>query len=407
MAFLFTFVDIKNAIVESFFRTHKYLIDHLGSPVRRELMDEINWNSRLIGVKGCRGVGKTTFLLQYAKENFGTDRSCLYINLNHFYFTACTLRDFASAFAAKGGKTLLIDQVFKFPGWCEELKYCYENLPDLKIVFTGSSVMRLKEENPVLSGLVDSYNLRGFSFREFVNMTVGESFRSYTLEEIIDNHESITKEILTKVKPLAFFQDYLHHGFYPFFLEQHNFSENLLKTMNMMLEVDIVFIKQVEQTYLTKLRKLLYLLAVQAPCVPNVSQLAKDINTSRATVVNYIKYLKDARLINMLYLPDEEYPKKPSMVYMHNTNLMHMLRPTDFLPQSFRETFFYNTLHKDNRLNKSVEKNIQFLVNQKYSFRIADKGTRIKNNPDHFYAIDGIEVGQGNHIPLWLFGFLY
>ncbi len=393
--------------MEAFFRTHKYLIDHLGSPVRRELMDEINWDSRLIGIKGCRGAGKTTFLLQYAKENFGTDRSCLYINLNHFYFTACSLRDFASEFAAKGGKTLLIDQVFKFPGWCEELKYCYENLPDLKIVFTGSSVMRLKEENPVLSGLVDSYNLRGFSFREFVNMTVGESFRSYTLDEIISNHESIAKEITSKVKPLAFFQDYLHHGFYPFFLEQHNFSENLLKTMNMMLEVDIVFIKQIEQTYLTKLRKLLYLLAVQAPCVPNVSQLAKDINTSRATVVNYIKYLKDARLINMLYVPEEEYPKKPSMVYMHNTNLMHMLRPTDFLPQSFRETFFYNALHKDNRLNKSSEKNVQFLVNQKYLFRIADKSARIKNNPDYFYAIDGIEMGHDNHIPLWLFGFLY
>ncbi len=393
--------------MEAFFRTHKYLIEHLGSPIRRELMDEINWDNRLIGIKGSRGVGKTTFLLEYAKENFGTDRSCLYINLNHFYFTDRSLREFASEFSAKGGKTLLIDQVFKYPGWCQELKYCYEHLPDLKIVFSGSSVMRLKEENPVLSGIVDSYNLRGFSFREFINMMTGESLRSYKLEELLADHEQIAQSICKKVKPLAFFQDYLHHGFYPFFLEQSNFSENLLKTTNMMLEVDVFFIKQIEQTYLTKIRKLLYLLAVQAPCAPNVSQLAKDINTSRATVVNYIKYLKDARLINMLYAPKDEFPKKPAMVYMHNTNLMYPMRPYALEPQAVRETFFYNTLHKDNRLNKSREKNFQFIVNQSYRFRVCDKQTRIKTQAHCYYAMDGIEQGKDQVIPLWLFGFLY
>lgn len=393
--------------MEAFFRTHKYLVEHLSNPVRRELMDEVNWESRLIGIKGSRGVGKTTFLLQYAKENFGTDRSCLYINLNHFYFTERSLREFATEFSAKGGKTLLIDQVFKYPDWSEELKYCYESLPELKIVFTGSSVMRLKEENPVLSGLVDSYNLRGFSFREFVNMMSGSNLRSYKLEEIMENHEEIAREICSQVKPLAYFQDYLHHGFYPFFLEKRNFSENLLKTMNMMLEVDVVFLKQIELTYLTKLRKLLYLLAVNAPCAPNVSQLAKEINTSRATVVNYIKYLKDARLINMLYTAEEEFPKKPSMVYMHNTNLMFPIRPGKVEQQAVRETFFYNTLHKDNRLNKSHEKNIQFQVNQELEFRICDKSMRLKYNPAYYYAMDDLETGKDNIIPLWLFGFLY
>ena len=393
--------------MEAFFRTHKYLIEHLNSPVRRELMDEIDWSSRLIGIKGSRGVGKTTFLLQYAKENFGTDRACLYINLNHFFFTEHTLREFATEFFVKGGKTLLIDQVFKYPNWSEELKYCYENLPELKIVFTGSSVMRLKEENPVLSGLVDSYNLRGFSFREFINLMAGTNFHSYNLDEILQHHERIAQEICSKVKPLAYLQDYLHHGFYPFFLEKHNFSENLLKVMNMMLEVDVVFLKQIELTYLTKLRKLLYLLAVKTPCVPNVSQLAKDINTSRATVVNYIKYLKDARLINMLYPVDEEFPKKPAMVYLHNTNLMFPMRPAQVAPQSIRETFFYNTLHKDNRLNKSREKNVQFLVNQQYEFRVGDKSMRIKSHPDYYYAMDDLEIGKEHVIPLWLFGFLY
>lgn len=393
--------------MEAFFRTHKYLVEHLNNPIRRELMDEINWDNRLIGIKGSRGVGKTTFLLQYAKENFGTDRACLYINLNHFYFTERSLREFAAEFSAKGGKTLLIDQVFKYPDWSEELKYCYEHLPELKIVFTGSSVMRLKEENPILSGLVDSYNLRGFSFREFVNMMAGTNFHSFKLEDLLSDHEAIARQICAQVKPLAYFQDYLHHGFYPFFLEKRNFSENLLKTMNMTLEVDVVFLKQIEQTYLTKLRKLLYLLAVNAPCAPNVSQLAKEINTSRATVVNYIKYLKDARLINMLYTVDEEFPKKPAMVYMHNTNLMFPIRPGKVEQQAIRETFFYNTLHKDNRLNKSGEKNLQFLVNQQHEFRICDKSMRIKNNPVYYYAMDDLEIGKDNVMPLWLFGFLY
>ena len=186
--------------------------------------------------------------------------------------------------------------------------------------------MRLKEENPILSGIVNSYNLRGFSFREFINLMSGSNFKSLKLEDILENHMQISIDICEKIKPLAYLQDYLHHGFYPFFLEKRNFSENLLKTMNMMLEVDVVFLKQIELTYLNKIRKLLYLLAVSAPSAPNVSQLAKEINTSRATVVNYIKYLKDARLLNMLYTEDEEYPKKPSMVYMHNTNVMFPMK---------------------------------------------------------------------------------
>ena len=393
--------------MEAFFKTHKYLVEHLYSPVRRGLMDEIDWNDRLIGIKGSRGVGKTTFLLDYAREHFGADnKECLYINLNHFYFTERTLVDFASEFRAKGGKVLLIDQVFKYSGWSKELRYCYDNFTDLKIIFSGSSVMRLKDENPDLSGKVVSYNLRGFSFREFFNLMSGNSFPAYTFGEILVDHQEIAKGICSVGKPMAYFQDYLHHGFYPFFLEKRNFSENLLKTMNMMLEVDVLYIKQIEQSYLPKLRKLLYLLATSAPCTPNVSQLSKEIQTSRATVVNYIKYLKDARLINMLYPVDEEFPKKPAMVYMHNTNLMYPIRPAQVEEQAVRETFFYNTLHKDNRLNKG-EKNTHFLVNQKYNFKIESENIRGRINPDIYYTIDRTEIGRENKIPLWLFGFLY
>lgn len=392
--------------METFYRTHSYLVEHTNAPVRRDLMDEIDWNDRLIGIKGTRGVGKTTFLLQYAKEKFGTDHSCLFINMNNFYFSKYTLVEFAAEFVKRGGKVLLIDQVFKYPEWSHDLRACYEMFPTLKIIFTGSSVMRLKEENPELSGIVKVYYLRGFSFREYLNLQSGNCFRAYTLQEILENHEQIAKTILRNVKPLDYFQDYLHHGFYPFFLEKRNFSENLLKTMNMMIEVDILLIKQIELKYLSKIKKLLYLLAVDGPVAPNVSQLATEIQTSRATVMNYIKYLADARLINMVYPKGEEFPKKPSKLMMHNTNLMYSIYPVKVEEQDVLDTFFMNTLYKDHKLYKG-DKSTSFMVDNGLHFRICAEGCKFKNNPNVYYALHKLELGHGNMIPLWLFGFLY
>ena len=392
--------------METFYRTHSYLVEHTNAPVRRDLMDEIDWNDRLIGIKGTRGVGKTTFLLQYAKEKFGTDHSCLFINMNNFYFSKYTLVEFAAEFVKRGGKVLLIDQVFKYPEWSHDLRACYEMFPTLKIIFTGSSVMRLKEENPELSGIAKVYYLRGFSFREYLNLQSGNCFRAYTLQEILENHEQIAKTILRNVKPLDYFQDYLHHGFYPFFLEKRNFSENLLKTMNMMIEVDILLIKQIELKYLSKIKKLLYLLAGDGPVAPNVSQLATEIQTSRATVMNYIKYLADARLINMVYPKGEEFPKKPSKLMMHNTNLMYSIYPVKVEEQDVLDTFFMNTLYKDHKLYKG-DKGTSFMVDNGLHFRICAEGCKFKNNPNVYYALHKLELGHGNMIPLWLFGFLY
>ncbi|MDO4497445.1 MAG: AAA family ATPase [Bacteroidales bacterium] len=394
--------------METFYRTSAYLVSHVYSPVRRALMDEINWSSRLIGIKGSRGVGKTTFLLQYALEKYGPDdRRCLYINMNHFYFYSHSLREFVSQFQQGGGRTLLIDEIFKYPGWCEELKWIYDNYPKVQIIFAGSTVMRLKEANPVLNGIVDSYNLRGFSFREYINLMTGSNFRSYTYDEILNNHVQIATEITQAVKPLNYFKDYIHHGYYPFFLEKKNYSEMLIKNMNTMLEVDILFLKEIELGYLPKLKKLLHILAQEAPCSPNVSMLAKSIETSRATVVNYLSYLKEARLINMLYVNDEQFPKKPAFVYMHNTNILYPICLNEVEPRQLRETFFYNMIHQSNKLNKSTERNVQFLVNKRDRFRVCDWVVRTKNNPEYWYAIDNFEVGHDNVIPLWLFGFLY
>jgi predicted AAA+ superfamily ATPase len=232
--------------MDAFFRTHNYLIDHLDYPVERLLMKEIDWSQRLIGIKGSRGMGKTTFLLACARELHpnNDDRACLYINLNNLYFTTHTLVDFADEFRKRGGKVLLIDQINKYPDWSHELREIYDTIPDLKIVFSGSSIIRLKEENPDLDGIAHSYNLRGFSFREFLNRETGNSFEAYTLEEIIENHQEIANSITSKIRPLAYFQDYVHHGYYPFYLDETNYSETLLKVINFILEIDITNLRQ-------------------------------------------------------------------------------------------------------------------------------------------------------------------
>ncbi len=394
--------------MDAFYRTHAYLVEHANAPVRRTLMDEIDWNDRMIGIKGTRGVGKTTFLLQYAKENFDArDSRCLYVNMNNFYFQGRGIADFAGDFYRRGGKVLLIDQVFKQPDWSKELRRCYDSYPKLKIVFTGSSVMRLKEENPELNGIVKSYNLRGFSFREFINLQTGNKFPAYTLEEILADHEHIVKSILPKVSPSKYFQDYIHHGFYPFFLEHRNFSENLLKTMNMMTEVDILLIKQIELKYLTKIKKLFYMLAVEETKAPNISHLAQEIETSRATVMNYIKYLADARLINMIYPVGQAFPKKPAKVMMHNTNLMYAIYPIKVNKQKLMETFFINSMWKDHLVNEGSKEGI-YMVDKDRKFRIVDAdNTKIRYAPDTIYARYNTEIGKENKIPLWLLGFLY
>ena len=397
--------------MEAFFRTHTYLVEHTHAPVRRGLMDEIDWNDRLIGIKGTRGVGKTTFLLQYAKENFDTrDKQCLYVNMNNFYFQEHGIEDFAGEFYRRGGKVLLVDQVFKQQDWSKGLRKCYDSYPGLKIIFTGSSVMRLKEENPELNGIVKSYNLRGFSFREFLNLMTGNNFSAYTLDEILADHEHIIKQILPKARPQEYFQDYVHHGFYPFFQERRNYSENLLKTMNMMTEVDILLIKQIELKYLTKIKKLFYQLAEEGPKAPNVSQLAKDIETSRATVMNYIKYLTDARLLNMIYPVGEEFPKKPSKVMLHNSNLLYAIYPIHVEKQTAMETFFVNSLWKDHKVNQSG-RDQSYIVDGKLKFRICDADAhahaKMRYAPDIIYARYNTEIGKDNQIPLWLLGFLY
>lgn len=377
----------------------------MDAPIRRLLMDEIDWRDRLIGIKGCRGVGKTTFLLSYAKEKFGSSRECLYINFNNFFFSSHTLVEFAAEFVKAGGRTLLIDQTFKMPNWSEQLMKCYYLYHDLHIVFSASPVMRLKEENKEIGEIVTMYNLRGFSFREYLNLQAGTHFKPMKLEDIIEHHQELARMVCEKVHPLWYFQDYLHHGYYPFFLENRCFSENLLKTMNMMMEVDVLLIKQIDVAYLQKIRLLLDIMIGETPCSVNVSLLSERIDTSRATVLNYLKNLKDARLLNLLYAEEKAFPQKPQKVYMQNTNLVYAASNTPVRAQVVAETFFYNTVHCRHKVN-APDRNAHFLIDGKYLFDVFD---REPNKPSvRLTAVGGVEnTTIPNHVPLWLLGFLY
>ncbi len=207
--------------METFFKSHAYLMEHFNAPVRRSLMDTIDWSYRMIGIKGPRGVGRTSFLLQYAKENFDVRlHQCLYINLNSFYFQAHGIVDFAGRFMAEGGQVLLIDQAFKLPEWREQLCECYHKYPYLRIVYTTTSVNADEEEDTSeLASISRVYVLHGFSFREYINLQTNQEFDAYTFDQLLADHDQILKTILPKVQPWHYFQDYLQHGYYPFFLD--------------------------------------------------------------------------------------------------------------------------------------------------------------------------------------------
>ena len=374
--------------------------------MHRALMDEINWRDRLIGIKGSRGVGKTTFLLQYAKENYTpNDKRCLYINMNNFFFQTYSLLKFAGDFYRAGGQVLLIDQIFKVSNWSHVLHECYEKYPMLRIVFTGSTVMRLKDENPELNGICRSYSLRGFSFREFLNIKAGTDIRPVTLRELQNRHERIAKEICARCNPLDYFEAYLHHGYYPFFLNKRNFSENLLKTMNMMIEVDVLLIYQMEQKNLNRIKKLFFLLATGGTGAPNVSQLALEVQTSRTTIMNYIKFLGDARLLNMLYRRGEGFPKKPVRLMMHNTNLMHVMTPGQVNRQDMIETFFQSATSPKHKVSVG-DRSCTFILDDKYRFRILDEIPK-RRSTDVIYVSTDKKEGEGQEIPLWMFGLIY
>lgn len=379
----------------------------------KNIRSQIAWleqSDRLIGIRGSRGVGKTTLLLQYAKTKLKQD-SFLYVSLDNLYFTENKLVTLADSFVKNGGEYLLIDEVHHYPNWSIELKNIYDSHPELKVIYTGSSLLHLIKGRADLSRRSVSYTLPGLSLREYINFSQNINFPAYSLTDILKNHVEISKSIWTRVKPNKYFNDYIEHGYYPFFLEgKENYHKKLNEIVLQILEADLPFLTGISYTHINKLKQLLYIISESVPFKPNVEKLSERIGISRNTLKEYLHYMSDALLINLLYSDSKGISRltKPEKIYLHNPNLMVSLLSDARNIGTLRETFFYNQLSVNHKVNYSAE--VDLIVDNHYIFEIGGKNKtqkQIKGINDSYLAIDGIESGYQNEIPLWLFGFLY
>lgn len=377
----------------------------------RYLNAQIDWTDRLIGIKGGRGTGKTTLLLQHIQIHIKPGVEVLYVSLDELYFTSHTLTDLADDFVKAGGRHLFLDEVHKYPGWSREIKNLYDTYKDLQIVFTGSSMLEISKGDADLSRRAVVYELTGLSFREFLLIEKRLTFPVVKWQDILVDHVDMAQDISKKLKPLPSFKDYLKFGYYPYFQEnKKNYHQRLAATINLVIESDLPAIEHVDYSTIQKLKKLLYILSTSVPFKPNIQKLSEQIHATRGSTLLYLDYLKNAQLLSLLRGETEgnSYMNKPDKIYLNNTNLLYALAPENANVGTLRETFFYNQLQSTSSITSSEKAN--FTINKKMTFEIGGKNKptdQIKGLSNMYIAADEIEIGLRNKIPLWLFGFLY
>ncbi|MGL2988112.1 ATP-binding protein [Flavobacterium sp. RSSA_27] len=398
--------------MEDLFRKYTKKLQRVETNFVRSLIHDINWNARLIGIKGARGVGKTTLLLQYMKLNFSdTLEESLYISLDTFGFKDRTLVGLADEFVRNGGKYLFLDEVHKYENWAQELKNIYDDHPELKVVFTGSSLLEILNARADLSRRAIVYYMQGLSFREFLEMETGQQFEKVSLEAILNNHLRIATQINSRVKPFQYFESYLKYGYYPFYKEDKDlYEQRLEEVINMMLEIELPLLRGVEVGLVPKIKQLIAIISESVPFIPNVSNLSAKIGVNRATMMTYLQYLEEVGLTINLQKEAKGTVKlqKPAKIYLENTNLMFTLSASKTNIGNARETFFANQVGYKNKLKHHEQ--TDFFVNDLYAFEIGGKGKSGKQTEglENAYVVaDDIEYGFQNKIPLWLFGFLY
>lgn len=393
-----------------FERFHRKL-DQTATYFIRSLMEHIAWNARLVGVRGARGVGKTTLLLQYIKLHLPSDTSVLYVSLDHIWFTEHKLYDLAENFVKRGGKHLFLDEVHKYQGWAQELKNIYDDFPELKVVFTGSSLLEILNAKADLSRRTVVYEMQGFSFREYLNRNLETSFPVLSLNDVLNHHISLSKELVPKMKVLPHFDAYLEHGYYPYYNELPSlYLQRVEEVVNMVVEIELPLLRKVDPAYTPRVRQLLLALAESVPFVPNISKLSERIGITRIGLLNYLNALREAGLT--IHLEKDAFGltrlQKPEKIFLENTNLMYSLSPESVNPGNLRETFFVNQLRYTHHVLSSPQSD--FLVDRKYTFEVGGKDKtfrQLAGLENAYIAADDIEYGLDRKIPLWLFGFLY
>lgn len=398
-------------MLEQLLAKHRNALDRLKTRFKSNLHDRIQWRERLIGIKGARGAGKTTLMLQHIQEVHGYDPSCLYVNLDDIAFPFDNLVLLAEEFEKTGGKYLFFDEIHKYANWSQELKNIYDNLPDLQVVFTGSSILDILKGKADLSRRAVVYRMQGLSFREFLQIETGQPFEIYSLENLLENHEEFAREINSKVRPFRYFEQYLRYGYYPYYLESiENYTYKLSNTLSLMIETELPLLLNVDMQYIGKLKKFLNLLSNSIPFKPNVSNLAAGIGISWQSVINYLHYLDEAEIIRIIYHEGKNLKSlsKPDMVYLHHPNHFYVFDSTVNNKGNLRESFFVNQVSYQNTIETA--RRGDFAVNRKYYFEIGGRNKtyhQISNIHNSFIAADDLEFGYNNKIPLWLFGFLY
>lgn len=378
----------------------------------RSLESQINWNSRLVCIRGARGTGKTTLLLQHIKKTFGNNLGkVIYVSLDNLYFADNSLLDFVDDFAKHGGTHIFLDEVHKYPDWSQVIKNIYDDYPELHLAFTGSSLLEILNARSDLSRRALVYNIQGLSFREYLNLRAKTDFPTLTLEEIINDNENISTDIVSKIKPFEYFEDYLKYGYYPYFLEgKDDYYDRMNETVNMILEIELPLLRKLDVSYISRIKKLLTVIGKSAPFIPNTTELAVKIQIARQTLLQYFQYLEESKLIFQVFKESRGLGilEKPDKIFLENTNLMFLLGKTETNTGNVRETFAFNQLSKNHEVLFSEQSD--FLVDKKFTFEVGGKNKKrkqIKEVPDSFILADDIEYGTDRRIPLWLLGFLY
>lgn len=388
---------------ESLYAYMRLQLELTCSDFHRYLYNDVNWNARMIAITGARGVGKSTMVLQYVKTQI-SDCKVLYISADHTFFTTHTLVEVADDFSKEAGSLLVIDEVHKYPDWSRELKQIYDTHPDMKVIFTGSSVLDIIDGVADLSRRVLHYTMYGLSFREYLGLFHHISVPKYSLEEILDGKAHIEGML----HPLPAFREYLSEGYYPFAIEG-DFPLRMQNVITKAIESDIAQYAGLRATTAKKLKKMLAVISGLAPYKPNADNLALEIGISRNSVQDYLSLLERAQLIGQLRDDTGGIRGlgKVEKVYIDNPSLMRVLSGGKTDVGNMRETFFYNQMRVKNDVISSRQSDFKI---EKYTFEVGGrkKGKKqIEDIPDSFIVKDDIEFAQGNVIPLWAFGLNY
>ena len=381
----------------------RVLIEKTDTRLVRYLHSKINWENRIIAIMGARGVGKTTLLLQHIKLN-GTIQKSLYVSADDFYFSSNTLFDLATQFQLNGGEFLFIDEIHKYSNWSKEIKMMYDNLPQLNIIITGSSILDLYKGTDDLSRRVIRYSLEGLSFREYLNLVHNFEIQPYTFDQIIKN-EVVLKEVEF---PLMHFKNYLKNGYYPFFNEP-DYEIRLNNILNMTIETDIPMYAKMNIGTALKMKQLLSIIAKSVPFKPNFTKIAELVDVHRNQIVEFLHYFEKAGIIMQLRDKTEGIRSmgKVEKIYLDNPNLMYAIGSNATDIGNVRETFFYNQM----KLEHSVftHRNADFQIDD-IIFEVGGKNKtkkQIAGLSEAYLVKDDIVFGYQNTIPLWHFGMSY